>query len=108
MDVRYEDVVQNPEKTWRSITEFLGLSQPIQWKNTNKETATIRVDDVWYTSDQRQQPIGAQNIGKWKTSFSALDRAYLNALMAHHLDLLGYDVPAWALWLHRTFRKKDR
>lgn len=103
-DLRYEDLVSEPEKQMRSLQEFLELDSPFDLNGPSSGN-TIHVDDVWYTSEQRDQALSGQHVGKWKKGLSLFERIYLQIRMAHHLDIMGYSVPGWALRIHRTFRK---
>ena len=107
LDVRYEDLVSQPETVLRSIESFLGLGAGIDPASGDPTANTIHVDDVWYTQEQREQAVTTQRIGKWKTDLGWFERITLQASMAHHLDLMGYETPAWAKTFHRTFRKSE-
>jgi tetratricopeptide (TPR) repeat protein len=60
--LRYEDLVQDQEKTTRTLLEALGLPWDPACLEFEKQTDSISTASVW----QARQPIYKQSLGRWK------------------------------------------
>ena len=88
--VRYEDLVRHPEKTTRSICDFLGVD--FEPPMLTSEGAAESLGDVPVLSEHKEvsAPINTANIGSGRLDFSQEDREELESIIGRELELFGY------------------
>jgi len=62
MDVRYEDLVDNPEGVSRTMVEFCGL----KWSSRCLDFHKSKRNVVTASTDQVRQPIYRKSVARWK------------------------------------------
>ncbi len=105
MEVRYEELVADPEKILRKIGEFIDLSyDPIQleaYKHADERLSEVkdRVLDGKFISNEAfkqthlltMQPPTTSRIGKWKTELTSDEIATFERIAGDMLSDLGYE-----------------
>ncbi len=88
IESRYEDVVDDPEKEGRKVTEFLGL----EWHENQARSHETARRKVLYapTYHDVTQPVYRRAVGRWEHYAEAL--APLQARMAPYCRAFGYAV----------------
>lgn len=90
-EVRYEDLVQNPETTLRGLLAFLGL----EWSDALLRPEEPRGGDVY--ERRARSPVDTSSVGAWRRELQAADKHFLCGLIGDRLIELGYDRDfAWA------------
>jgi protein-tyrosine sulfotransferase len=89
-EVRYEDLVTQPEATIRSMCQFLNAEYEPQMLTS--EDAVAKLGDIpgWFWHKQAREPIKASNPGKGRRYFSMQEKEELQQLIGQELELLGY------------------
>jgi hypothetical protein len=89
-DVRYEDLVQQPEAEVRSISEFLQLSFDPRMIHFYQEDLTI-FSSSHLSMARISNPIDQQSVGRWKKDLSTEDLHRFEALAGPSMRRLGYN-----------------
>lgn len=95
LSVRYEDMVSNPEGTWRSIMGYLDLSFDKEMVAGFSEVVfSGRMGDP--TGTRQYQALSNEPLNKWKGGFGnplrkQWARAYLRWIGEERLRIMGYD-----------------
>jgi len=104
-EVRYEDLVTNPEPVLRAIGDFIQLPfDPIQLdahKNAGKRLAemddVLRNDGLFVPAEQRRSiftetlsPPNRSRVGRWRTEMTAREIADFESIAGNMLCDLGY------------------
>jgi hypothetical protein len=90
-EVRYEDLLADPEGVLRGVCAFLGIQFSAQMLQYQEDVARHVPDDrrsLWPLLDQ---PLVAANAGKWKSRLDAADRAVFERQAGQLLRDLGYE-----------------
>lgn len=89
LEVKYEDLVRNPYKTLKRITDFLGLDK-IPKKNIDNAHKNFNVEK---RPDHKEvgKPIDRKRIGKWKNKMSEKDKKIFKKIAGETLIELGYE-----------------
>ena len=109
MEMRYEDLVSDPEANVRRVCEFIELDfDPVMLRHhehaaermaemnrdlaaeSTKEGRTA--EDRARSHEQAVQPVSTANVGRWKTEMSDGDNAAFEAEAGDLLAELGYEV----------------
>ena len=90
IDVRYEDLVSEPEATIKSICLFLNVR--FEPKMLLSENLAKGMGDVPVLIEHKEvtKPINASNIGRGRHDFSAQDKEKLQPIIGKELALFGY------------------
>lgn len=84
-EVRYEDLVANPQAALRPLLAYLG----VDWDARVLEGASS-------AAEQAEGPVFASSIGRWRAELSTEELALLDRHIGPLLDDLGYgSAPAW-------------
>lgn len=99
LEIRYEDLVQEPEANVRTICDFLGEhfeEGMLAWQHRVESSIPAREMSV---HARIKGGMDSQNIAVWKTRLSAFECFSMEACLGEALDKLGYDLrfssPAW-------------
>ncbi len=91
IEVRYEDLVRQPETTAERVYEFLGIPfDPAALEVSDSVESLGDADREIHRNLRR--PINADSIGKGRESLDAAQRAALDEQLRAKLGELGYDV----------------
>jgi len=90
LDVRYEDLVSQPEGTVKSICLFLGVEY--EPKMLLSDGLADGMGDVPVLIEHKEvtKPINASNIGTGRHDFSTEDKEKLQPIIGKELELFGY------------------
>jgi hypothetical protein len=103
LQVRYEDIVTEPERELRRICNFLG-------EEFSPAMLAFYREDTDYPTDPRNEanlrrPPLADNIGKWRTRMTGRDLRIYEAVAGSYLERYGYPralenprVSPWEAW----------
>ena len=89
MELRYEDLLCYPEKTLKSVCDFLGVSfetEMLSFHQKSEKFIDHRHSDLIFN------PIDPSNIKKWVTSFSAYELRKFEFFSKNTLEMYGYPV----------------
>jgi hypothetical protein len=91
IEIRYEDVVLDPERTLRQLAAQLGVSfHPNMLSPESFSHASI-VDNRWYTREMLEAPIHDESIGRWQGNLTLLQRAVVAHYCQIQLQSFGYE-----------------
>lgn len=90
MSVRYENLVQHPEKTLRDIDNFIGIDfDPVQL-NVAKPTETVpQWETRWKATATADRP-NVEHLGLWRTRLSPREKVIIQRTIYHSLQKAGY------------------
>lgn len=95
LEIRYEDLVRNPEQTLRDVCTFYGIPfEPALLKhhNKNKESGS---DFIISSANAAEKP-NTSRIGRWKKDLSSEDAKFVQRHAGELLSRLGYIAsPDW-------------
>jgi hypothetical protein len=92
LQVRYEDLVLDTEKTVRGICDFLGETfepQMLRWQEKADQLVPARETHIH--EKLKQVPVPA-NVYRWKREMSLREVLVCEAFMGRHLRALGYEL----------------
>ena len=89
-EIRYEDLVTNPEETVRKVCQFLDVEFESQMLTSERDGENLGDVAEWFWHKQVEEPINAANPGKGRRYFSAQDKQTLEKIIGEELKLLGY------------------
>ena len=93
LEIRYEDLVHEPEVITRQTCEFLGIAYRPNMLDFHKEPDKFRGDAIRpKLHPLLAQPITTQSIGKWRQALNADQQAYVQERLGPTLIKLGYDL----------------
>ena len=97
LNVRYEDVVENPANVLTPMFEKLELTledQVLEPESVDKEQLgyTVNVDGVWYTDGMFQQRLNNLSVSGWRQNLPWHKRLLANFMQCRNLQLMGYTV----------------
>jgi hypothetical protein len=79
--IRYEDLLQKPEKTLRSVLDILGLKfEKTQLNYFNRKKENIEPDLFFNWKEKLLKPIDTSNIGKYKSELSVSEINVFNSI----------------------------
>jgi glycosyltransferase involved in cell wall biosynthesis len=90
LDVRYEDLVSEPEETVRSICEFLEIDFEEGMLSSESTASALGDVPAWSWHAQVAQPINPSNPGKARRAFTPAEKEELQRLIGDELAELGY------------------
>lgn len=90
MEVRYETLVREPERSLREICVFLG--EPFEWKmlDYHKATPSIPADSMKYHGSSVQSP-DASKADSWRKQMPLADRVLFDEVAGSTLEAFGYE-----------------
>lgn len=97
VNMKYEDVVAEPESVVGELFRKLGLSLEaavLQPELLDAETGgfSASVDEVWYTSKQFNQKLNSGSVGTWRKNLPWTQRVLANLMQCRNLQRMGYPV----------------
>lgn len=99
LEVRYEDLVLNPERETRRICDFLGEEfepQMLSWQRDIENRVPTREAHI---HEKLAQAPSGEDVGRWKREMSAREVLVCEAYMGPYLQAHGYELRyRSALW----------
>ena len=89
--VRYEDLVTEPEMVLRLACDFIGEDYDERMPDPSRRNAALVPSATWQA--QAAQAIAPAE-SKWRKRLGALDRVRVQAITESQLDQFGYDSPS--------------
>ena len=89
MEIRYEDLVTNPEDAIKNTCKFLDIIYDPKMLDHTKQVEKLGDTDKSHHSNL-SKPISSESIGKWKNNLSKSDQESITKLLHKHLHHLGY------------------
>jgi len=89
MEIRYEDLVEDPEKEINEVCSFLDIHYHSEMLEQTSQVDKLGDTDKPHHSNL-SKPISTESIGKWKDHFSSGEQEKLTKLLHKHLLHLGY------------------
>ena len=87
MNIRYEDMVRNPDKISKEVFAFLQIKE-VDFKD--ERSFDQMGDTVLDHHENVKNPVNEKSIGKWKNDLSPELQKYTNEKMGYWLKKLGY------------------
>lgn len=96
MQIRYEDLVSNPEKLIREMCEFIEIDfHP----NLTDPTSFVNGDGKpWKQNSlhfEGKQKFNTESISKWRSSLTAREKQFIEALCCNEMKLFDYQPDEW-------------
>lgn len=93
LEIRYEDMVHQPEIIITKICDFLNIAYKPEMLEFHQNPGQFRGDAVRPDlHPMLSQPISAKAIGKWRQALDNEQQAYVQERLAPTLTTLGYDL----------------
>lgn len=90
-EVRYEDLVRQPESELRAICSFIGETyQPAMVDHHNMAIERISADSHFFSSVR--EPVNENKIGKWRSDLAVRDQRLIQFVQGPLLDELDYHI----------------
>lgn len=100
LTVVYERLVSSPEEETKRLCDFLGLEwsermlHPGSTKHMGEEAITKKSGEIWYTTEMYYRDPVKDEIDKWKTQLSSLQKAMVDRSFKDNdeLEAFGYKI----------------
>lgn len=94
LEIRYEQLVSNPEPVLRKVCKFIDLAwHPQILDYTTQSQVAQNTDYLALTHNPLvREPLQLQRIGRWRTEMTAEDVCQYEAIAGDLLEELGYDL----------------
>jgi len=89
MEIRYEDLVANPDKSIKKVCAFLDINYNSDMLDHTSQVAKLGDTDKSHHANL-SKPISSESIGKWKHNLSESDQKSITQLLQNSLHRLGY------------------
>jgi len=91
LELRYEDLVRQPEATLRRICDFVGEAYEPEMLNYSETAGDVVPSEslVWHRNSIR--PPDPSQLDKWKTALSKAERILFEEIAGDALELFGYE-----------------
>jgi hypothetical protein len=97
LEVRYEDVVNEPEPTLRRVCEFIGEDWTPALLRFHEQDASSRDPAKFISNAAATQPLSKQAVQRWRKDLSPDEVALFNRLAGERMRELGYDTESSSL-----------
>jgi hypothetical protein len=89
LQIKYEDLLEDPEKELRKVCTFLGIS----YEENILEKYLVHPDDVGHSKSTKYgKALEKNNQGKWKTQLSEQEKNDFEAIAQKELAKQGYEI----------------
>jgi Sulfotransferase family len=99
LDVRYEDLVRDPETVLRRICDFLGETFELEMIAAHRDRLTLIPDRERWIQEKLARPINADAIAAWRKRVTAFECFCIEASLHEDLRRYGYTprfaAPVW-------------
>lgn len=89
LEIKYEQLVQNPEKTIRLVCNFLGISYTQEMLDFTSVVDNLGDGNLQHHTNLKN-PINTKSIGKWKYDLDKTQISEISRLLNKNLKSLGY------------------
>ncbi len=89
-EVRYEDLVAQPETTLRGVCEFLEIDFEPGMVSSERNAEKLGDVPAWFWHENVTKPISQKNVGKGRSFFSNEDRAVIRSVVGADMNRLDY------------------
>ncbi|MEM9955318.1 MAG: sulfotransferase [Chloroflexota bacterium] len=88
-EMRYEDLVSNPEQTLQRVCDFAGIPyKPVMLDFWKSDTT---VEHQWYEHHQNlAKPLSTKSVGRWRERLTNEQQQIVNTELREMLDYYGY------------------
>ncbi|GAB1445682.1 hypothetical protein MASR2M41_13970 [Flammeovirgaceae bacterium] len=90
MELKYEDLVSNPEMQIRKVCDFIGEVYEASMMDRSMDRPDVLPDREWHKETQKQ--INDKNVGKWKVSLSTYEVMVIQNYARGLLRKFEYDL----------------
>ena len=90
VEIRYEDIVQNPEATLRYLCRRLKIDFSPSMLSQHLFSHDAVVDDLWYDQTMMEGPLSQRSIGRWRRDLTLTQRIIVVHYCQTHLQGFGY------------------
>jgi|5_EtaG_2_1085323.scaffolds.fasta_scaffold00151_19 hypothetical protein len=94
--VKYEELVDHPERETKKLAEFLGLSWVEDMMNPNSQKfdnpRSGESNNPWYSKEKRNRNIEKSDKTKWKDQLSSFEKKYINRRLNKYLNEYSYEI----------------
>jgi len=84
--VKYEDLIRDPEKQLKTVTNFLGIDYSDEMLNVGVTNSSFG------DSNQRNVSFNEDNLSRWKTELSGETISLIEGLLGTQMKRLGYEL----------------
>jgi protein-tyrosine sulfotransferase len=90
IEIRYEDIIQNPEATLRYVCRRLEIDFSPSMLTPHEFPHDTIIDDLWYEQTMMEGPLSEQSIGRWRRDLTLIQRIIIAHYCQTHLQRFGY------------------
>lgn len=90
-EIKYEDLVTDPQPTVKKICDFLGVQFESSMLNRAQMPATFNIDHEYWKMNATR-PIDSKNFGKWKNEMSPGEIYFFQKFLAKEMKLYSYEI----------------
>jgi len=92
LNIRYEQLVTEPQQTLRTVCQFIGIDfQPQMLNEKNKNRAKLGDVEMRAHHSNVLKPISTSNIGRGRATLSVAQKEAIQLIIGEQLRILGYD-----------------
>ena len=91
LEIRYEDLVRQPEKMLRKICEFIGENYDAAMLSYSEKAGEVVPTDSLKWHRNSIKPPDPSRLDNWKTDMTKAERIIFEQLAGDTLDLFGYE-----------------
>jgi hypothetical protein len=91
LEIRYEELVAQPESSLRTICGFLGECFETQMLNQPLRTDAVPTREA-HIHTKLDRPLSSDATGNWRKKLSAIECFWMEACMHEYLAELGYEI----------------
>lgn len=90
VEIRYEDIVQNPEDTLKYLCRRLKIDFSPSMLSQHLFLHDAVIDDFWYDQTMMEGPLSQRSIGRWRRDLTLIQRIIVAHCCQTHLQRFGY------------------
>ena len=90
LEIKYEELIVNPEQVIKNICMFLGIDYESNMLNRNRAPATFD-KDLEYWKMNATRPIDKNNCGKWKKEMNMGEVYFFQKFLAKEIEIYNYE-----------------
>lgn len=90
LEIRYEDLIENPAETLRTICKHIDLRFEVSMLSFSKAAAKLAAPDEFEWKRETLGPLLKTNSGKWRAELTRRQAMVVEALCSEAMEDLGY------------------
>jgi len=90
IEVRYEDIIQNPEATLKYLCRRLEIDFSPNMLTPHLFSHDTIIDDLWSDQTMMEGPLSQRSIGRWRRDLTLAQRIMVALCCQTHLQRFGY------------------